>query len=189
MIFRTEVFEYVDRISASYVASIKNPLLDKVALFITDIGGPGSVFMYCLVLVMGMWLHKKYTHLIQFILTMSLTAFVAVLTKEILKVPRPVYASFQEVGYSFASAHALIATVFFLLIFFSYKEYVVSKAGRVVFLCLTVSVILLVSATRVYLGVHYMSDVVAGIIVGLFISSVSMLMYERHKRRVGSLPK
>ena len=132
-----------------------------------------------------MWLWQKYTHIIQFILTMSLTAFVAVAAKELTRVPRPPYPVYQEVGYSFASAHSLIVTVFFLLIFFSYKEYIQSKLLKFVFLLATVCVIASVSITRVYLGVHYLSDVIAGVIVGLCIASVSVILYERYKRIIG----
>jgi undecaprenyl-diphosphatase len=47
-----------------------------------------------------------------------------------------------------------------------------SKEGRAVFACATATVVFLVATTRIYLGVHYLSDVVAGILLGAAVGSL-----------------
>ncbi len=173
----------INRASEGFFESIQSPWLTKCMLFITDIGSPGSVALYCLVLVMCMWLHKKYDHIVQFILTVSISAFTAVGLKEILKIQRPSGGLITEVGYSFVSAHTLIITVFCILLGYSYKDHFKKKAIRILFVSTITTFVLLVGLSRVYLGVHYMTDVLGGVFVGLILSCVSILLYNRSKGR------
>lgn len=161
--------------------SLQTPYITKWMLFLTDVGGPSSIALYCLVLVMLMWLHKKYSHLTQFILTMLTTALVAVGTKELIKLPRPTGSLISEIGYSFASAHAMLAVVFFTLIAYSYKKHFKSKVTRSFFILVCMFMIVMVSISRIYLGVHYATDVIAGLFMGLIIVSISILMYEKYQ--------
>ncbi len=167
-----------------FFESIENPFLTKLMLFLTDIGSPTSIFLYCLVLVMIMWLHKKYTHMIQFIVTIGATALIAVSTKEIVRLQRPSQGIITEIGYSFASAHAMIAIVFFTLILYSYKNHFKSAWIRTCFNAICVSLVLIIGCSRIYLGVHYATDVLAGFLIGIIIASISILMYEKHLRNM-----
>ena len=173
----------INSVSKDFFESIQTPWLTKCMLFITDIGGPGSIALYCLVLVMFMWLHKKYNHIVQFILTMSVSAFVAVVLKETLKIQRPNGGLISEVGYSFVSAHTLIATVFLVLLVYSYKDHFKIKLVRTFFVVASTLFVILIGVSRVYLGVHYMTDVLGGLFVGLILSAFSILLYSKgHKR-------
>ena len=171
----------INSVSKEFFESIQTPWLTRIMLFISDIGGPGSIALYCLVLVMIMWLHKKYDHIIQFILTMSASAFIAVALKEALKIQRPSGGLITEVGYSFVSAHTLIAMVFLVLLVYSYKDHFKTKIVRSFFVVASTLFGLLVGVSRIYLGVHYMTDILGGLFVGLIISSVSILLYNRRK--------
>jgi undecaprenyl-diphosphatase len=172
----------INEASRGFFESIQNPWLTKWMIFVTDMGSPGSIALYCLMIVMGMWLHKKYTHMIQFILTLGGTALLAVATKELVKLPRPAGGIVFETGYSFASAHAMIAMVFFSLLIYSYKNHIHTKILRwmcVLCVCICVGI---VGMSRVYLGVHYMTDVLAGFIGGLLVTAISIVIYEKYAK-------
>ncbi len=169
----------INSASKDFFESIQAPWLTKWMLFFTDLGGPGSIALYCLVLVMCMWLHKKYDHVIQFIVTMSASAFIAVALKEMLKIQRPTDGLISEVGYSFVSAHTLIATVFLVLLVYSYKNHFKKKSVRILFVSASILFVFLIGVSRVYLGVHYMTDILGGLFVGLIISAISILLYNR----------
>mgnify|MGYP005606310867 CR=1 FL=1 len=173
----------INSASKDFFESIQTPWLTKCMLFITDIGGPGSIALYCLVLVMFMWLHKKYNHIVQFILTMSVSAFVAVVLKETLKIQRPSGGLISEVGYSFVSAHTLIATVFLVLLVYSYKDHFKIKFARTFFVVASTLFVLLIGVSRVYLAVHYMTDVLGGLFAGLIVSAFSIMIHSKGQRR------
>jgi undecaprenyl-diphosphatase len=80
-----------------------------------------------------------------------------------------------EADYSFPSVHALMATVFFTLIIYIFISRIKSLVIRELAIAGAVVLILLVSVSRLYLGVHWLSDIVAGISFGLFWSTLMIL--------------
>lgn len=79
--------------------------------------------------------------------------------------PRPLLAVFHETDFSFPSGHAAIAVAFY-----GYLAYILIKSlkGRYqwTIIILTVLMVGLIGFSRLYLGVHYVSDVLAGYLVG-----------------------
>jgi undecaprenyl-diphosphatase len=93
--------------------------------------------------------------------------------------PRPEGAIIAETGYSFASGHATYAIIFFTLIVNAYRTHIKSAVGRKIFITIAVVLALLIGVSRIYLGVHYFSDVFAGFMIGGIISYLSIKIFER----------
>lgn len=80
----------------------------------------------------------------------------------------------SENGYSFPSAHAMFSLTFYgLFIYFIYHSNLNNKL-KIFLYILLVTIIILVPFSRIYLGVHYASDVIAG----LFLSGSVLLLYD-----------
>lgn len=94
------------------------------------------------------------------------------LFKFILQRPRPTeYRIINEVGYSFPSGHSMVSMAFYgLLIYFIYK-YLKNKYLKSFLIILLSILIVMIGISRIYLGVHYTSDVIAG-----FLFSISYLI-------------
>lgn len=101
-------------------------------------------------------------------LNLVLVACLNVVLKLIVQRPRPEGFRLAEVdGFSFPSGHSMVAMAFFGLIVWFVWHYEKDRAARWL-LCIGFALVaVMVGVSRVYLGVHYASDVVAGFCVSL----------------------
>lgn len=91
-----------------------------------------------------------------------------VLLKSLIQRPRPDgFRLVAETGYSFPSGHSMVSMAFFGLIIWMVWRYHRHDVMRYVWCAVFALVIVMVGISRIYLGVHYASDVVAGFCVSL----------------------
>jgi membrane-associated phospholipid phosphatase len=110
-----------------------------------------------------------------------------VLVNEVLKYAfhraRPVleHPLVELPSYSFPSGHALAATVFYGFAAILLWSYVAAKVWRVVIGTAIAAVILMVGFSRVYLGAHYPTDVLAGFLEGVAWLGFVGMITNRHR--------
>jgi len=92
----------------------------------------------------------------------------ALLLKELVLRARPdlFYQAYRETGFSFPSAHATLAAAFYGFLIYLAWRLIPSKLWRAVTTGVLCLLIALISFSRLYLGVHYVSDVAGGLILG-----------------------
>ena len=78
----------------------------------------------------------------------------------------------------------MIFAVFGLLVYFAYK-FIKNKPLKIALISLGVVVISLIGFSRIYLGVHYLTDIIAGWCVSLFILILTILFYNSQILRFG----
>jgi undecaprenyl-diphosphatase len=112
-------------------------------------------------------MQEKYISLNLFISLGIITLFTQII-KVIVKRPRPVGINLLQIGgYSFPSGHTTSAVSFYgLLIYFIYKSNF-SKGKKIFLISVLSLLIFLIGISRIYLGVHYASDVLAGFILAI----------------------
>ena len=105
---------------------------------------------------------------ISIFINLGLSAIINFVLKQILQRPRPVgYRIIDEKGYSFPSGHSMVSMAFYgFLIFLIYKK-VKNKYLKILLISLLSILIISIGISRIYLGVHYTSDVIAGFIVAI----------------------
>jgi len=91
---------------------------------------------------------------------------------------RPEHALIPITRYSFPSGHTTMATIFFTILLYSLMENIKSKKTKILLTIITSIIIFLIGFSRIYLGVHWFSDVIGGFILGLFINSIILLIIE-----------
>lgn len=142
--------------------------LEAAALDLTALGGPTVLGLTVLAVVGFLALEGLYRNA-AFVFAASTGGwFLNWMLKEIFARPRPdIVPHLREVvSLSFPSGHALTSAVVFLTLGALLMR--VAENRLVKFYCMAVAMLatLLVGATRVYLGVHYPTDVLAGWLIG-----------------------
>ena len=83
--------------------------------------------------------------------------------KEIVQRPRPEgFRLIAETGYSFPSGHSMVAVAFYGFLIWLIIRYEEDRLQRWIWSLALFFVVIMIGVSRVYLGVHYFSDVVAG---------------------------
>ena len=165
-IFDKEVVK-IDTDISHYIYSFRTPLLTEVMIFITYFGADLIlVFSTVIAIVLSWKKHKKES--ILFVIMLIFGSILNITLKQIFQRPRPdIDPLFTLTSYSFPSGHAMNGFVFYAtLAYFTY--HFSGKIKRtLLFSSIAGILVLLIGISRVYLGVHYPTDVVAGYIAGL----------------------
>ena len=131
------------------------------------------------------WFYKYYRETIYILLT-PLSVAVNSLVKIVVNRPRPsanfVRILVSETDQSFPSGHVNFYTVFFgllfVILFFTPK---IPKAIRFVIQAISIFLIVSISFSRVYLGVHWVTDTIGGYLIGGIILSFFLYFYLKPK--------
>lgn len=140
--------------------------LSYLMFLFTDIGSFLGASIIAGLLVVTLYYHKKTKFILPYFIALVGSAGTMYLTKLIFYKPRPLdFALYLESGYSFPSGHATLAMAlygFLIYIIYKQKNY---RLKNLVILGL-ILVILAIGFSRIYLGVHYLSDVLFGYLLG-----------------------
>ena len=101
-------------------------------------------------------------------INLGLSALVNFTIKQIIQRPRPVgHRIIDESGYSLPSGHSMVSMAFYgFLIYLIYKN-MKNKYLKTALIILLTLLIISIGVSRIYLGVHYVSDVLAGFLVAI----------------------
>lgn len=182
LFFATIVFIYM---SNNYDSLVMRSIDNNILMWLHEYTQFFMVYFFEFVTLMGGWQMVILISIIlliierdkiQVLLIPSITVMSVIINETIKNVimrPRPnVMALSHASGYSMPSGHSLTAVVFYgLIIIFLVAKIKDKKYRKLIDVLLTV-LITLIGFSRVYLRVHYFSDVVAGLALGLMIVTV-----------------
>jgi membrane-associated phospholipid phosphatase len=112
---------------------------------------------------------RRWTHLIVWSIAWGGGELLNQLLKQIFLRPRPVFDEplLTATNYSFPSGHAMMSIIVYGLLAYFVLLDISHPLKRIAVLVLTIVLVLAIGFSRIYLGVHYFSDVVGGFAVGL----------------------
>jgi membrane protein DedA with SNARE-associated domain/membrane-associated phospholipid phosphatase len=174
------------------MVSLWNPLLNKVMIFISYCGSaPFLITLSAILFAVLIYKRRRYLSLL---VASALAAGLVseLIIKSVVLRARPNNSMVHISGYSFPSAHTTMATIFFSLLMYSFKDDIKNKLLKILFIAATVALFILIGFSRVYLNVHWLSDVIAGFALGLFWLTLLILLfkYAAHlQRRVEPIPQ
>jgi undecaprenyl-diphosphatase len=186
----SEIFEretsVVDTNVYSIMISFRTSLLTDIMVGISFVGEQIAVVLATLLIIIYL-VNRSYANSLLIFLAIFLASTVTYFLKILTARPRPdmMFRLVTENNFSFPSGHATIAfTVYpILLILFCRSQWIKDafpKWLQVLKIVILILIPIFVSISRMYLGVHYFSDVVAGAIIGLFFSYIfAILSYKK----------
>jgi len=182
-IFRknTELFDNIFIWLVRYFAS---PNTDKVMMFITDVGFGKS---YGVILVLAFFLltyYRRWREMAGLGICLAGGGMLNFWLKYLFQRGRPeLLPIVQATGYSFPSGHVIASMCFYGMAAFLIIRTISSWRGRLAVMTFTGILIVLIASSRVYLGVHYPTDVAAGFAAGsMWVAfCVSLLMWWEKK--------
>ena len=168
-VVRRKPLTVVDANLAAWLHARVTPGLTRVMLHISDIGSPVVVSGLALLLALALLWGRKWYRLLALVLTVPGGLLLNVLLQSAFHRARPQFSTpiLTLTSYSFPSAHALAATVFYGLSAALAVSLLSVWRWRVLVVLLAGVLILLVGFSRLYLGVHFLSDVLAATAEGL----------------------
>lgn len=143
------------------------PALDRIMIFISDLG-EGLYFIVLILVSYGLLLYgKRWYEIAALTICLSGGGALVLLLKNLFQRTRPdLYRVIAETGYSFPSGHALLSLCFYGLVVFLIMRNISSWRGRLTIMTLAIILVIAIGISRIYLGVHYPTDVVAGYAAG-----------------------
>ena len=139
--------------------------ITPIAKIITELSGV-TVILILTLLCMIFIKNKKVA------MTVPINLFIVVtlnvILKNIVQRPRPTELRLiTETGYSFPSGHSMVSMAFYGYFIFLIYELVKSKKIKITLITIISILIPLIGTSRIYLGVHYTSDVMAGFLISI----------------------
>jgi undecaprenyl-diphosphatase len=165
----------IDTATYALMQLIENQPLTILSIIISYALEP--INLVILGLLIGLLIHIKISKKkgIFFASTMLATGILIKVFKEIFQRARPLDGIITETSFSMPSGHATIAVVFFGLIAYLFTK----PKHKTKTILITSLVILVVAFTRIYLRVHWLTDVVAGLFLGGIILITSIIIYKK----------
>lgn len=140
----------------------------------------GDWYVIIGIIIITLIFFKKYFKVV------TTNAIFITLVNQILKIiiqrPRP--SDFQIIsvsGYSYPSGHAMISTAFYGFIFYLIYKSNLHNKYKILFGIITLVLVVLICISRVYLGVHYLTDVIAGASLSVLYLTIYTYMLKKKK--------
>jgi undecaprenyl-diphosphatase len=176
IILNLDFFRNIDYFISNNISILWGPTLNHFFIVITSIANLKILFILTLILLGILLIKRKYNKALFAGSLIILSSIFGELIKISIKRPRPTPSLIAVSDYSFPSLHALQSIIFFLLVIYLFKDEIKNKFIRASFIILNILLFTLIGFSRIYLNVHWLSDVLAGFALGLYISYVSLFV-------------
>ena len=161
------------------------PYITSVMKFFTEIGSTKIVVILCLFIIF--FLYKVLHHRLELLLFIGVVVgspILNLLLKEIFQRARPDLHRLIEIGgYSFPSGHAMNAFTVYGILTFLLWRHIFNRSGRTMLLLFSSIFIIMIGVSRIYLGVHYPSDIIGGYFASGFWLATSIWFFQWYMER------
>lgn len=168
-----------DTVIRQWAYDQRGPLLNKIVIAVTYLGNWQTVVALALVLLALPQTRWRYG--LPYVCVSAASTVVYKAMKSIFQRPRPDLAVriIEESGWSFPSGHSMNCIVCYGILIYLIRRYCPDRRKANLLTALLAVLILSIGCSRVYVGVHYPTDVLGGWSLGLAFLLAATLIYEK----------
>lgn len=172
---------------AHLLAYFRSPEFTKIFLWITLLGKWQIVVGTAIAVSVILWLWKKKEFICYLWLALGADELFNYLGKLAVHRVRPDNPVYLENSFSFPSGHAMVSVIFYGFLGYLLIRHLKNwkQKVNVFFVCFIIAIA--IGFSRLYLGVHYFSDVWGGYLLGLLILATIITLYEWRRFKRGKV--
>ncbi len=177
---RTETLAIYDTKITDFVISYRRPILTQYFLFVTYVG---DIYGYLIVLgvitIISTLVFKNWKYVAQVVLVLFLATVSNMILKRFIDRARPGIEHMVSVEtLSYPSGHAMSAMAFYGFIIFLFYKFKMNRYLKFLVILVLALLILSIGISRIYLGVHFPSDIAGGYIAGFIWVVFCILVFD-----------
>ncbi len=163
----------------NFLINLRSKPMDTFMKTITKFGNTMSVIIILAILVFILKKDDGYLLVINTVCVVSSNQIL----KHIIRRPRPDHLRLvKEKGFSFPSGHSMVSIALYGILIYIVNKNIKNKTLKIILISLLSLLILFIGLSRIYVGVHYPSDVLSGYILATVITILVIDYYNTHFR-------
>jgi len=178
----TTLFNSINSLVFEFATNIRGGAIDPILVTLTLLGDEGFLYVSFTLVAVFLWTLKKKKFTYELILAGLSTAAITHSLKFGFAVPRPELVLNPPSSFAFPSGHSSGATVFYILIAYLVAQSVSESHRWKCYAGFSIP-ILCIALSRVLLGVHWLTDIIGGILLGLSIVSLTHFIFTHYRLR------
>lgn len=176
----TDTLATYDQTITDYVISYRSPALTNYFIFVTHVG---DFYGYLVVLVssvlVSLLVFKRWKYVAQITIVLALSAVSNMILKRFIDRARPGIEHLVSVEtLSYPSGHAMSAMAFYGFIIYLFYRFKMNLFLKVTVMLLLFILVLSIGISRIYLGVHFPSDIAGGFIAGFIWVGFCVILFD-----------
>ncbi|MFZ2038396.1 MAG: bifunctional DedA family/phosphatase PAP2 family protein [Minisyncoccia bacterium] len=179
----SNTLNYFDDLVSGFFYFIRDPLFVDIFVWISLLCKAEVIIILAAFIALGFYIYDKKYIILPFLLSVGGSAGLGLFIKTLIDRPRPLFFPpvYFEPSWSFPSGHSILAVTLYGFLIYYFLRFWSQTKSYLYNLSLTLSgliVIVAIGFSRLYLGVHYFSDVVGGYIIGFLILATVIVINE-----------
>ena len=155
-----------------------NSLGKGINIFIWRITNPAILILLSAALLVLLVHKKRWYHFWLLVAGLGGSYFIAKITNAFVLRASPENSLINAYSYSFPSIRAMLALVFFCMLFYSFKRDFKNEKIKFTFIAISAILLFLIGFSNIYLNANWLSDVIAGFALGIFWLTLLILVFK-----------
>lgn len=178
---QTELLQSLDQFMLSFASNVRSAPVDAVLVSFTLLGDERFLYASFTIFAGALFIQKRPIAALHLVIAGLSTAAITHALKYGFAVPRPEFVYYAPTSFAYPSGHSSGAAILYgLVASFIAQEKAQTQRWKVYFAFgIPIS---LIALSRVLLGVHWLSDIIGGILLGLSLCAVTRIFYSRYSK-------